>query len=90
MTAVESAGSTRIFNPHIHSMGCIEPSAPEVECYVCNKLVKTCSTDDMPCPMHPGGVKLRNGRWACSEECHDLATGVSAGGPFNMDEANYN
>ena len=87
---IESAGSTSIFIPHIHSMRCIEPSAPEVKCSVCDNLVKTCSASDRPCPMHPNGIELNKNQWVCSEECRDLFTGVSVGSPFNMDEANYN
>ncbi len=71
---------------------CIDPTALEVKCHVCTKLVKTCSAGgNMPCPVHPNGIELGKDCWVCSEECHDVAMGISVDTPFyfNMDSSNY-
>ncbi|MCX6744716.1 MAG: hypothetical protein NTX82_04290 [Candidatus Parcubacteria bacterium] len=61
---------------------CVDPSASEVPCCICGKLVKPCSSEepvdgpdgcDYCCPVHQDGCELSDGRWVCSEKCWDEA-----------------
>lgn len=55
---------------------CVEPDAPWMACCVCDRPIKTCERrepidDSYLCPVHKDGSELTDGRWVCSDECHD-------------------
>jgi hypothetical protein len=51
---------------------CVEPEAAWHNCCICGKAVKACE-GEQPCPVHPDGCELTDGRWVCSGACWDVA-----------------
>lgn len=57
---------------------CCAPNHRIVPCLCCGDPVHTCEREtpidgNYCCPMHPNGIELLTGEWACSEDCYHAA-----------------
>ncbi len=60
---------------------CVDPTAKQVGCIVCEKTVHTCERKEPVgilniylCPVHPDGCEVENGNWVCTEKCWNTYT----------------